>query len=251
MVKLPTKLKKEPLIDAIFELRFTSAVPASSILPGILFAQLIGDKSDKSIERLGAADLPKQVRDADPNLQYAPIIRIHWRSFLIFISDRSVAVACKLPYVGWNAFQPAIIEVVGHLKDAEIIQSVQRYSLKYVNLLPALDAKEPVSLLNVEISLGNHKLEKEIFQVRVEIPREGFTNAVQVASPAEVTMLDGVKKEGIIVDIDTTKNIDNEDLNGFIKNLPDKLSAIRATNKAMFFECLKPETIIALEPVYD
>ncbi|MEQ6343010.1 MAG: TIGR04255 family protein [Gammaproteobacteria bacterium] len=248
MMKLPTKLKKEPLIDAVFELRFTSVVPASSILPGILFSQLNGDKS---IERLGAADLPKQVRDADPNLQYAPIIRINWGSFLIFISDRSVAVACKLPYVGWSAFKPAIIEVVRLLKDVGIIKSVQRYALKYVDLLPALDAKDQVSLLNIEISLGNHKLEKEIFQVRVEIPKDGFTHAVQVASSAEATMLDGVKKEGIIVDIDTAKNIDNEGLDGFLENLPYKLDAIHATNKAMFFDCLKPETIIALEPVYD
>jgi hypothetical protein len=35
--KLPTKLKKEPLVDAVFELRFYSSAPASSIFPGFFF----------------------------------------------------------------------------------------------------------------------------------------------------------------------------------------------------------------------
>lgn len=36
--KLPIKLNKEPLLDAIFEVRFSMITPASNILPGIFLA---------------------------------------------------------------------------------------------------------------------------------------------------------------------------------------------------------------------
>ena len=59
---LPIKLLKEPLIDAVFELRFMSSISASNVLPGYLFSKLDGKKT---IERLPAADFPRPMRDMD------------------------------------------------------------------------------------------------------------------------------------------------------------------------------------------
>jgi hypothetical protein len=49
---LPTKLKKEPLVDAVFELRFSSTVAASNVIPAILLARL---KKPPRMERLPAS----------------------------------------------------------------------------------------------------------------------------------------------------------------------------------------------------
>ena len=99
---LPSKLKKEPIIDALFEMRFTSATSASSIVPGVLFSKLSGDKT---IERLPTEQIPKQLLESEPNLRFAPLVRLHWDNFLISIGDRSLAVACKMPYPGWKTFR--------------------------------------------------------------------------------------------------------------------------------------------------
>lgn len=246
--KLPHKLKKEPLVDAIFELRFSSKIPASSILPGILFSAL---PEEKVIEPLPAAQLPKQLRDTDPNLHYAPVVRLIWKEFFILISDRSLAVACKIPYPGWVKFKDAIIQVIQVLSDSSVVENIQRYSLKYVDLIPSNNVKEQVSFINFNASLGNHKLEKEVFQFRIDIPQDNYIHAIQLVSSAGLTLNDGTKKEGIIIDIDSICDVGNQQISDFNNKFHEKLDDIHLKNKKMFFECITPETLKYLEPIYE
>lgn len=245
----PKRLTKEPLFDAVFELRFNSQIPASSILPGFLFSKLTGSSG---IEKLPAAQLPEQIRMADPNLQFAPLVRFHWEAFLIMISDRSISIACKMPYPGWTKFKTGIINTLESLSEINIIDSVQRFSLKYVDLIPSNNIKEQVSMVNINLNVANHLLEKEVFQIRVEIPDGDIINVIQIVSSAEIINSDnGLKKSGIIVDIDTLKSISSTKLNDLIKSIPNDLEELHETNVKAFFDCLKPDTIAALGPIYE
>lgn len=246
--KLPIKLKKEPLIDAIFEMRFSSATPASSVLPGFLFSRCEGNKS---IEQLPASELPKPIRDNDPNLQFAPLTRLQWNRFVILIGDRSLAVGCALPYPGWVEFKPAILHIVNLVKEIGIVQTVQRFSMKYIDLIPSGAIEEQISQINLSVIIGDHTLKKETFSLRVEIPRDGILNAVQITSSAVATLPDKSTREGVIVDIDTIANVDNQDFGKWLEDLPERLEAMHAMNKSMFFECLHQEAIDALEPIYE
>lgn len=246
--KLPTKLRKEPLIDAVFEMRFSSTTPASSVLPGFLFGRCDGTKS---IESLPASELPKPIRDNDPNLQFAPLTRLHWNRFVILVGDRSLAVGCKLPYPGWREFKPAILEVVRLVKEISIVQSVQRFSMKYIDLIPSEGIGEQISKINFSVVIGDHELKNEVFSLRVEVPRDGVLNAVQITSSAVVTLPDQSTREGVIVDIDTIANLDNQDFETWLGTLPERLDSMHAVNKSMFFECLRQEAINALEPIYE
>ncbi|MGO8756001.1 MAG: TIGR04255 family protein [Gallionellaceae bacterium] len=248
MKTLPKKLKKEPLIDAVFEVRFTSAFPAGGVLPGLLFKGL---KGDKRLEQLPLLQLPQVIRDADSNLRFAPLSRLDWQQFYINVGDRSVSVGFKYPYPGWNSFKPAIIEVMDVLNGADILKSVERYSLKYIDLLPATDLGEQVSLINFDVTLAGHKLEKEAFQIRIEIPRDGFIHAVQVVSSAMATLHTGKSRQGLIVDVDTIAILQGISFEELLSGFPDKLEVIHQANKKVFFDCLKPQTITALEPEYD
>jgi len=248
MKTLPKKLKKEPLIDAVFEVRFTSAFPAGSVLPGLLFGKLDGDKK---IEQLPLSQIPQIMRDADQNLRFAPLSRLDWQQFYINVGDRSVSVGFKYPYPGWNSFKPAIIKVMDILKGADILKSVERYSLKYIDLLPATDLGEQVSFVNLDVTLAGHKLENEAFQIRLEIPKDGFLHAVQVVSSATATLHTGESRQGLIVDVDTIANQQGISFEELLSGFPDKLEVIHQANKEVFFDCLKPQTITALEPEYD
>lgn len=246
--KLPIKLKKEPLIDALFEMRFTSATPASSIIPGVLFSRLPGAKT---IEQLPTGQLPKPILDSDPNLRFAPLVRLNWDKFLISVGDRSLAVSCKMPYPGWGTFKPAILQVVGLLQEIGIIQAIHRFSMKYIDLIPAGSLMDQVLAINGTVVLGNHTLKQEIFSVRLEIPNDDMLHAVQIASSAVATLQDGSSREGVIVDIDTISDLKNPDFGYWLQQLSDKLESMHLANKAKFFECIRPETIASLEPVYE
>jgi len=239
---------KEPLIDAVFEVRFSGAFRAGSLLPGMLFAGLDGDKKS---EPLPFSQIPQAMRDADANLRYAPLNRIDWGNYFVNVGDRSVSVSSKYPYAGWKDFKPAIIKVMGVLKNANVIKSIERYSVKYIDLLPSTDLREQVSFINLDVTLAGHSLVGEAFQIRLEIPKDRFLHAVQVAASATVTLYTGESRQGLIVDVDTIAKQEGVAFEDFFSGLGDKLDAIHHENKKVFFDCLKPQTLEALGPEYE
>ena len=243
---LPKKLKKEPLIDAVFEVRFDSDAPVSVVLPGFLFEKLDGKKT---IETLPIAQIPQEIRKADPGLKYAPLNRIDWGLFFINIGDNSLSISCKYPYPGWDIFKPSILKVINVLLESKLPKAIERYSLKYIDLIPASGDQQKVSMVNLDVTIAGHKLEKEPYMIRVEIPRHGFINVVQVISSATTTLHTGISKEGLVVDVDTVAT--HISINTLLDGFPEKLDVIHQTNKTVFFDCITPTTLKSLEPVYE
>ncbi|MCB1782204.1 MAG: TIGR04255 family protein [Candidatus Competibacteraceae bacterium] len=247
--RLPIKLEKEPLIDAIFEMRFSNSSPASEILPGLLFGKLEGKKS---IENLPASQVPKPLRDVDPKLQFAPITRLNWNNYTVNIGNRVISIGCNYPYSGWIKFRAAIIEITSFLKDIDILQSINRYSMKYIDLVPSNNIEHQISLINMDVSIAGHKLKKEAFMFQIEIARDGFINLITIVPSASAKLIDGSQREGIIIDVDTIHDIEDTPIQKIINDdFHNKLNSLHQTNKAVFFDCLKPETITELGPIYE
>jgi uncharacterized protein (TIGR04255 family) len=244
---LPLKLKKEPLIDAIFELRFDANAPASVILPGLLFEQL---KGGTKIEALPIAQLPKHVRDVDPNLRYQPLSRIDWDKFYINISDFSISVNCKFPYPGWSKLRIAILEIVNVLKKVQIITGVERYSLKYIDLVDVPVGNPPISVTNLSLSVATCRVSLEQFQVKVDLLVDGFLNSLQIISSAKVMLNNGTTKDGLVIDVDTIGDLQNISLDELLSGFSDRLDLIHDVNKKIFFDCLSSEGLELLEPIY-
>jgi len=61
----------------------------------------------------------------------------------------------------------------------------------------------------------------------------------------------GESRQGLIVDVDTIAIQESISFDELLSEFSDKLEAIHQANKKMFFDCLKPETVTALEPEYE
>src|SRR3984957_1474444 len=176
-MKLPRKLKSEPLVEAVFEVRFKSNAPASSIFPGLLYRELPGEKS---FQKQPASDFPEAFRNSDMNLQYAPLVGLVWSNYAILVGDRSFGIACRLPYQGWTNFKGEILRIEKILSTADLFTDIERCSLKYTNIIPAnLGKTADVIVLNV--SVGGHAVENGPLQFRSEIAQDGLIHIVQVA----------------------------------------------------------------------
>ena len=245
--RLPKKLKKEPLVDAIFEIRFSSKIPASSVLPGLFDPLML---AERNVERLPVADVPISLRHADSNLRYAPVVRLGLDKFFLLISDFGVALACKMPYVGWDAFKAKILEVMLLLKSKNVVESLERYSFKYVDLIEGANLRDLISQIAIGIEIGRHPIKSEPFSLRVEMLRDDLLHIVQVIAPVSLMTPSG-QRNGAIVDIDVICNNVIPDFSVFENHLPGALEVIHQAAKQMFFDCLMPETITRLEPVYD
>ncbi len=249
---LPIKLNKEPLIDAVFELRFATANSfASNALTSILYAdQLKVSEKPPQVDRLQVAEIPTAIRNADPFLKYQALARIQTTNFNILVGDFNIVVGIKLPYTGWSNFRPAIIRSVGAVLGSSLIKNVERYSLKYVDIIEGSTNEQQLQRVNLHLGIGNHKITSEHTGVRVELGRSEFTDIVQIVTSAQVSIENVGMKSGLLIDVDTIVDHNTDDFAKFLEELSDRLDRIHSENKYMFFQTLTKETIEFLEPVY-
>ena len=245
--RIPVRLKKEPLLEAIWEIRFSGTQPpVADLLPGMLFKSFPNKYGKAS--KLPVADIPVPVVEHDPNLRYLPKIRLEGADQTIQIGDRVVSLNRRRPYSGWEKFSADIRELAQAVQETGLVDRLERFSLKYIDLI---ELETPVGLahLNLSLKMWEHELAANPVQLKAEINESGLIHIIQIISPAEVE-LPGTEArlKGVIVDIDSIRPMaDGESWDA----LDQRLDEVHASCKKMFFSILKPETVESLEPEYE
>lgn len=244
---LPSKLGKEPLVDAVFEMRFDSHMPVASIWPGMLYGALPGEKT---MENLPLISLPKEIRDQDPNLIHSPLCRISWGDFWILLGDHVFCVASKLPYQGWASFSAAIHTAFEVVLNTKMVNSVSRCSIKYVDILNH-SPLEPSECFNLNLNLGGRSPTGNNFHVRMESRDGALLHNIQVGSAAQYGLADGTVLAGPVLDVDTVLDLGDEPAHIFLENLRDRAEWLHSANKQVVFDCFSSAALDYLEPAYE
>lgn len=246
IVKIPVRLKKEPLLEAIWEIRFSSDKPSvAELLPGMLFNSL--PQKYGNIVRLPAADIPAGIAEQDPNLRYVPKIRLENGNQAVQVGEHVISLNDRRPYSGWSNFSKDILSLAAVLRHTGLIKTLERFSLKYIDLIE-LDPPADLGCLNLDLKLGEHRISTKPVHVRTEIKEDDLIHIVQVVSPAEVALPGHEKRwKGVLLDIDTIKLLSETQP---WDDLERCLDDVHMSCKKMFFSLLKPETVERLEPEY-
>ncbi len=249
MNTIPKRLKQEPLIEAIWQVQFEPkpAMPVGDLLPGILYSSLKVAHPGLQIHRLPNADIPAAAAQLDPNLRFTAKYRIAepGSPFLYQVGDRVVTVNCRKPYSGWDAFKEKILVLAKIAEDSGLVPIPTRHSLRYIDLL-TLDPAPDLSALQLALKVGQREVHGLPLQMRMELPDSDFTHIVQVATPAEARLPEGMHKGSVI------------DLESFFTTAPQGWGEVRMQidylhdrSKAMFFQqLLTAEAIERMEPEY-
>lgn len=247
-MKLPKTLDREPLVDAVFEVRMGGAPQLADLLPGALFGQLT---PKPTLQRLPAAEIPKPVRDQDPNLTFSPVIRLDWGEFTISFGDRNLVIACKLPYPKWPAFKEAILSIVAKVAQVGITGPVERYSVKYVNLIQAPTLAAQIAKINMSVKVGDVEAKDDHLSVQLHRNEGDTLHIMSVVTGAQGKMPDGQTVFGAVVDIDSIRTTHFSDFGAFAAKLEPAVESLRQANKIKFFSCLTEATINEMGPKYD
>ena len=244
--KMPVRLKKEPLIEAVWETRFTSEKQnVADLLPGLIYQAIPGRY--QNIVRLPVADIPAPIAEQDPNLRYIPKIRMEGDNQAIQIGEHVLSLSCRRPYPGWKGFSADIRNLIAVGRKTGLIDRLDRFSLKYLDLIQLVQPPD-LGVLNIDLKLGGYSVAKQPVQLRTEIIAEGLIHIIQVVSPAEVTLPgDATKTEGVLLDIDTIASFKE---GGSWDDVEKRLDATHSASKKIFFDLLKAGTIARLEPEY-
>jgi uncharacterized protein (TIGR04255 family) len=249
MGPIPKRLKKEPLIEAIWQIQFepTGQAPIGDLLPGILFPALRNEHPNLQLQRLPSADIPAQMAQIDPNLRYMAKYRMEEPNslFMFQVGDRVITLNCRYPYAGWAAFKGRILALVGIIESSGLVPVPLRHSLRYIDLL-TLEPAPNLSSLQLSLKLGSFDMQERPLQMRVELPDRNCTHVVQVATPAQVMFPDGMQ-EGCIVDLETF-SIESPKVWGDVARQIDHL---HERSKSLFFEnILTDKAIERMDPEY-
>ncbi len=251
--KIPKRLRKEPLIEAIWQLQFEPAEnqPIAEILPGILFTALREEEPNLRLNRLPAADIPPFVAQNDPNLRLAAKYRIESSgsssdsSFIYQVGDRVVTVNCRRPYVGWERFKAEVIRIAKILSDSNLIVEPKRHSLRYIDLI-TLESPPSLSFLRMALTIGDHPVQERPLQLRVELLDNDCEHILQIVTPAQVNIPD-IKQAGAIIDLETHGLPTEQGL----ADMDEDLEVLHRASKVLFFtQVLTQEAIDKMDPEY-
>lgn len=248
MHRLPKVLAREPLVDALFEVRLSGTSSLADILPGVLFHELA---PKPTVMRLPAADIPQAMRASDPGLQFAPVLRLEWSDYFIAVGDQNIIISCKLPYPKWPNFKKAILKITGMIARAEISGKVERYSFKYVNLIQGVTLEDQISKIKMAITLGPVEVRSDHVNLQVHRKEGDVAHILSAIIGARAKLPDGREVSGAIVDIDSIRDVDVPDFATFRANLEPELEELRQANKVKFFGCLTDAAIIEMGPIYE
>jgi uncharacterized protein (TIGR04255 family) len=247
-MKLPISLQHEPLIDAVFEVRMGGMPHLSDILPGYLFSQL---EPRPTIQRLPIADVPQAIRSADPNMAFAPVVRLDWREFMISFGDRNLVIGCTLPYPKWPRFKEVILDIVQKASSIAPAGNVERYSIKYVNIIQANVLSEQIRKIDMSIKVGEVQAISDNLSVQVQREEGDTLHILSVVTGAQANLQDGRVIEGTVLDIDSIRSVNFPDLASFRQGLESSIETLRLSNKKKFFSCLTSAAIEEMGPSYD
>ena len=246
MIRVPESLEKNTIIATTFETRFRSNHPnVGDLLPGLLY-HTVGKKFPK-IMPLPLSQVPAHVRAVNAEIAAQPTQSLHGPTGQLLIGNQLVGLA-RTPYPGWNAFRPEVLEIIEALKSTGLINSIERLSLRYVNVInEGIDAFD-LNQLRISVSLGELSLKREGFATRAEVEQDECTGIVDIRTGGNVTVTSqGVSKSssGVLVSIDAVWSPPGDDT---WDALPDGLEKIHTVAKTLFFELLTPETLSKLGP---
>lgn len=248
MTRKIVRLERDTIVEAIFELRFQGTASAlGDLLPGLLFPAFKG-RSPKAL-RTAISNLPREIQSADEMLRYMPRHGLVFDQFQILMGDLTVQLSNQRPYVGWSRFKPMIQEVLGHLQQSGLIASVERSSLKYINLIEEkAGLAEQFAHIELKAALNDRDLTTYLTSIRTEFHEEEMINIVEI-SPRTKVLLPEAKQEveGIMVAVDTI----NTNAKDFWANQDMILERTHDMEKSVFFDMLTEGTVSALGPVYE
>lgn len=244
--RLPTRLSKQPIIDAVAEIRFASSVDASLILPGLL----LKDFPDLTLEKLPVADMPEFIRQNDENLRHQPLIRLMGKQFFYLIGTASVAVACRLPYPGWQLFKTAIRGAIDIASRSGIVSEINRYSMKYADVIEVDDHKDAGRFLDLVVQVAGGSATQGAFNLTTQFSENSIDYMIQIAALANVQLLDGSRRKGLLIATDSIVQNVNIAVGDFVRDADGYFDGLHEENKRRFFSCLTEDALGLLGAEY-
>jgi uncharacterized protein (TIGR04255 family) len=239
-MELPKQITPCPIKEAVVEIRFESNLPPDATF-GVVFNAL--KERYKTADQLPILQIPEIVRSRDPELIYQPFYRLKSEDSLIQVGPRVLSLAVLEPYPGWSFFLPEILRVFNTVNELSFITQVSRLGLRYIDFFD----EDIFGNINLHLEIyGSNAVTGETF-VRTKLLKDGLNCNLQVGNNTVLNLGTGKAKQGSVIDVDTFTQFNGP---SFFDEVEQILEDAHSIQKELFFDLLKPEFLMSLNPVY-
>lgn len=239
MTDLPIKIDPCPIKEAVFELRFGSNIPEDAIF-GIVFNQFKDDYNNTATP-LPILEIPTIVRNQDPNLMFAAHYKMDSEFFTMQIGPRVISLANVKKYIGWEEFEAKIIDLYQRLQSIDVLTSLDRLALRYINIFPDINIFHKSS---VSVTIDSKPLSAPSINLATQLENNSVTSGVRIISGAQAQLSDGIIT-GSIIDIDSSMQ------NVTSSNFKEYLNKVHDEEKRLFYQIVGSQHLSELNPEYE
>ena len=240
-MKLPKKITPCPIIEAVVEIRFNSTLPKETII-GLFYSKV---KSELSAPRdMAIMKLPSDIREQDKNLQNQPYYEFRKENLLVRLGPKVLVISNVKEYLGWQSFFSFIKKIVDYANSIELISSIERVGVRYINFFP----ENIIGRLNVELKLNNELSNEKKVLVRIEDVEDNVTRVLNISNSAQMKK-SGETAQGTVIDIDCVQSSIKDPISQ--SNIIDKIDIAHTMEKEYFYRILTKDFIKTLNPEYE
>lgn len=198
---IPKALEPCPIKSVLIELRYDKPLLDSNLAIGLLFGKL----KENNIffgqyQALAASTLPLEIRESDPNLQFAPLYQIVNEDYAIRVAKHAVCISTVSAYKGWHDFFNIAEQVFSQMFTLGLFNNLNRIGIRYVSFFE----ENILDSLKLEFNLIGSDQRQKPAQIWTECDIDGLTCALTLSNRAELRESANVL-QGSSIDIDVFK----------------------------------------------
>jgi len=241
---IPEKLKDDAIVEAIFEVRFST-----STIPEVLFGRISEYRPWENFKQssLPISQIPAAVRQMDPNLRYQPVFALidEEEKRAVRIGANVISYSRGAPYVGWKAFKTELLDVIGGVFEKAKGLSIERLGLRYLNALRSdIHGIRSISDLDLRIEIANEPITGS---ANLNVTTNGDSDTACTVRIATANIVQGnlPPDTSVYIDVDvftSGQGFATTD-QGFVTEWIEKA---HSTEKVHFFQLLTKPTIESL-----
>ena len=238
--RLPSKIEPCPILQAIFEVRFSSN-ESWTTMPGLLYAQ-IRDKYPEKRD-LPLAGIPDEIRRRDFGLARSPLMQFLSPGMLLQLGPNVISLVTKpSEYPGWPVIQAELKWMLECLQKAGFVSEGERLGVRYVDFF----ARDIFPDIILGLQINDAPLSAQTSEVTTVLRKDKFSIRLNATNGAIVERPGG-PMQGSILDLDVSLGALDFDV---FKDGSERFVEAHRTTKELFFGLLRPDFLAGLNPIY-
>jgi uncharacterized protein (TIGR04255 family) len=245
-MELPTKLKRDAIAEALFEIRFSHDSLSEAVCGRLLNADVW--KTFRQV-RLPLGEVPHQIRENDHALKYQPIFELCDETKTenkVRIGPNVLSFHVVGTYPGWEVFRKELHKMIHALLEHSNSIRVERLCLRYLNALNKQHHHiSNIHELNIKLEVALQSPGEEIF-LAYNRAKSDLMAVIRIATKSFVggPLLTDANS---FVDVEVFGN--NNDNFQSCENVKDWTESAHIFEKECFFELLPAAVIEQLRDV--